>query len=78
MKRNKALIINDAVCGILLLVSLLVFIIYGIVTDSWHPIWVVIPCTGLVCGIITIITNTCVKLSNKEEKTESKSKSKKI
>lgn len=67
-KRSKAQIISDAVCGILMLVSLLVFILVGIFAHIWHPTWIVIPCSGLVCGIVSIIVNTYTTLHRKDEK----------
>lgn len=65
-RRTKAQIISDAVCGVLMLVSLLVFILVGIFAHVWHPTWIVIPCSGLVCGIISIIVNTFTNLHKKE------------
>lgn len=65
-RRTKAQIISDAVCGVLMLVSLLVFILVGIFAHIWHPTWIVIPCSGLVCGIISIIVNTYTNLHKKE------------
>ena len=65
-RRTKAQIISDAVCGVLMLVSLLVFILVGIFAHVWHPTWIVIPCSGLVCGIISIIVNTYTNLHKKE------------
>ena len=65
-RRTKAQIISDAVCGVLMLVSLLEFILVGIFANVWHPTWIVIPCSGLVCGIISIIVNTYTNLHKKE------------
>lgn len=64
-RKTKAQIICDAVCGILMLLSILVFILIGVFSNIWHPTWVIIPCSGIVCSIISIIINTCSKLSIK-------------
>ena len=71
-RKSKAVIISDAICGILMLVSILVFILVGIFSDIWHPTWIVIPCTGIVCGIISIAVNTYNNLQIKEEKKNNK------
>ena len=71
---SKLQIISDAVCGILMLASILTFLLVGIfVPDSWHPMWVILPSSGLMCGIVSIITNAIVKCKSlKEVKEESK------
>jgi len=66
-RRTKAQIVSDAVCGILMLVSLMFFILVGIFAHIWHPTWIVIPCSGLVCGIISITVNTYVNLHRHDE-----------
>ena len=71
-RRSKAQIISDATCGILMLCSILFFILYGIFAHVWHPTWIVLPCSGLVCGIISIIVNTYTNLQKKEEISENK------
>lgn len=73
-KTNKLQIICDAVCGVLMLTSILVFLLVGIfVPDSWHPVWVILPSSGLLCGIVSIIVNAivnCQIVKNVEEKKE--------
>ena len=77
-KKSKAQIICDAICGILMLASILVFILVGIFANIWHPTWIVIPCSGIVCGIVSISINTYANLHTEEApKTEDKSGDKK-
>ena len=75
-KKSKSQVICDAICGILMLVSILVFILVGVLAGVWHPTWVVIPCSGIMCGIISIIVNTQAALSknNNAEKENKNSK----
>ena len=70
-------IICDAICGILMLASILVFILVGIFANIWHPTWIVIPCSGIVCGIVSISINTYANLHTETPKTEDKSGDKK-
>ncbi len=73
-KRTKAQIICDSICGVLMLVSLLVFLVAGILVENiWHPLWIIIPSSGLACGIISIICNCVVNCkSMSKEKVETK------
>ena len=66
-RRSKAQIICDAVCGILMLLSVLVFVLVGIFAHIWHPTWIMIPCTAIVCGIISISINTYTNLHQQTE-----------
>ena len=76
-KKSEAQIICDAICGILMLASILVFILVGIFANIWHPTWIVIPCSGIVCGIVSISINTYANLHTETPKTEDKSGDKK-
>ena len=76
-KKSKAQILCDAICGILMLASILVFILVGIFANIWHPTWIVIPCSGIVCGIVSISINTYANLHTETPKTEDKSGDKK-
>lgn len=71
-KKSKAQIICDAVCGVLMLASVLVFILVGIFANIWHPTWIVIPCSGIVCGIVSICINTYANLHTETPKTDDK------
>ncbi|MBE5738450.1 MAG: hypothetical protein E7354_01805 [Clostridiales bacterium] len=69
--KNKLQIISNACCGVLMLIAILVFLLVGIfVPDSWHPVWVVLPASGLVCGIISIIVTAIVNCKNLKETTK--------
>lgn len=64
-KTTKIQIISDAICGVLMLASILTFLLVGIfVPDSWHPMWVILPSAGLTCGIVSIITSAIVNCRN--------------
>ena len=76
-KKSKAQIICDAICGVLMLASILVFILVGLFANIWHPTWIVIPCSGIVCGIVSISINTYANLHTETPKTEDKSGDKK-
>jgi len=71
-QKSKSKIISDAICGILFLVSILVYIFVGLFAHIWHPTWVMIPCTAIVCWIISIIENAYSNLHKKEEKKANK------
>ncbi len=64
MKNKKSKIISDAICGILMLLSIIVYLILGFVIHFWHPGWLIIVCSSLACGIISIITNLVFDLKN--------------
>lgn len=70
-KKSKAVTISDAICGVLMLASVLAYILVGIFAHVWHPTWVIIVATAIVIGIISIIVNTYANLHKEEEtKTE--------
>lgn len=76
-KKSKAQTISDAVCGILMLASIMAYILIGIFAHSWHPTWVIIVCSAIVCGIVSIAVNTYTSLHREEEnKTTDEKKSK--
>lgn len=61
-RKNKTQIICDSVCGVLMLLSILVFLVVGVIVPSvLHPLWVIIPSAGLISGIISIICNCVVR-----------------
>ena len=77
-KQTKAQIISGAICGILIMLCTIIYLIIGICTNIWHPTWIVIPCSGIVCGIVSISINTYANLHTEEaSKTEDKSGDKK-
>lgn len=63
-KETKAQIIGGAICGCLMILSVIVYLIVGLTTNLWHPCWLIPACSGLTCGIIGVVTNTIAKLNN--------------
>ena len=74
-KKTKAQVISDAFCGILMLASIMAFVLIGIFAHTWHPTWVIIVFSALVCGIVSIAVNTYSNL-HREDKAEEDKKSK--
>ncbi len=77
MKRGKSKIVADAICGILMLVSIFVYIVLGLTISWWHPGWIVIVGAALASGVISICMNLSYELKkseteNKDETTENK------
>lgn len=66
-KKSKAQIISDAFCGVLMLVSILVFLFVGIFTEVWHPTWIILPASGIFCGIVSIVVSTYTNLKKENE-----------
>ncbi len=69
-KKTKGQIICDAICGILMLVALIVFLILGATIGWWHPGWIIIVSAAFVCGLIGIISNTIASLNDVNKKDE--------
>lgn len=67
-EKTKSQIILDRLCGILMLLSIIAYLIVGFTTKIWHPTWLIIVCTALVCGIIGVISNTITNLKNIDNK----------
>ena len=61
-RKTKAQIIGDACCGILMLVSIIVYFILGMTINFWHPGWLIPASAAMFCGVIGIITNTITTL----------------
>lgn len=67
-RKNKAQIICDSICGVLMLLSILVFLVVGVIVPSiLHPLWVIIPSAGLASGIISIICNCVVSCKKQKQ-----------
>ncbi len=74
-EKHKARVISDAICGILMLASILAYILIGMfVPNAWHPYWIIIVATAIFIGIISIIVNTYVKLHSVEKDSEENNK----
>lgn len=67
-EKTKSQIILDGLCGILMLLSIIAYLIVGFTTKISHPTWLIIVCTALVCGIIGVISNTITNLKNIDNK----------
>lgn len=62
-------IISGAICGILMILSIIAYLLFGFLANLWHPGWIIVVCTALLCGIVGIIGNLCtsLKLIKKEK-----------
>lgn len=70
--KNKIKIISDAICGVLMLLAILAFVLIGVFSGVWHPTWIILVIASVADGVISIIVGACVKVnkkstSNKEE-----------
>lgn len=57
--------LKNALCGVIMMLATIVFLILGFVWNLWHPGWVCFPVGGILCGILTTI------LQIKDSETES-------
>ena len=73
-KKDKRQVLCDAVCGVLILLSILVYILLGVLDGNWHPGWLIVVCTGLICAVISICVSTYVRLE-RERKAEERDRS---
>ncbi len=73
-KKTIAQVVSGAVCGTIMILCALVYVILGITLNFWHPGWIIMFAGGLTCGIVGIITNTIADLKQikKEENKENK------
>ena len=67
-KETKAKIISDAVCGMIMLLSIAVFLLIGWLSGNWHPAWVIVVVGGSLCGIVGILTSVLAKKKDKASK----------
>lgn len=56
-KRNKKIAHGEnpysgAACGILILTCIITYLLLGVFTSLWHPLWIIIVVGALLCGII--------------------------
>lgn len=70
MKKEKAVIISDAICGIIVILSILVYLVLGLTINWWHPGWIIVVSACMVSAIISVVTSMIVELkkSDKENK----------
>ena len=72
MKKSKSIVIADAVCGVLMLLSIFVYIIIGLTTAAWHPWWIIIVGAALISGVISIVFKTRAELKGEKQEDEPK------
>lgn len=51
--------ISGAVCGALVLIGIAVYVLLGILTELWHPYWVILVACVLGDGIVETVFNLC-------------------
>lgn len=54
-KNTKTKKIEDAICGVIMLSAVGIFLFLGFVFEKWHPGWAVFPIGGILCGIVSTI-----------------------
>lgn len=47
--------LSEKICGVIMLTATLVFVATGLLTNVWHPTWVVFPIGGILCTIVNVI-----------------------
>lgn len=67
-EKTKSQIIGEALCGILMLVCIIVYLILGLTLNFWHPGWLIPVSGAIACGIIEIISNTITDLKQIDKK----------
>lgn len=45
------------ICGVIMLITTIIFLVLGFTLNMWHINWVVYPVGGILCGITSIILN---------------------
>ena len=48
---------TGGVCGIVMLVCIITYLIIGVTLNLWHPYWIICACGGLTCGVIGSVGN---------------------
>ena len=66
MKKEKAIIISDAICGIVVLLSVFVYLVLGFTINWWHPGWIIVVGACMVSAILSIVTNMIIELKKSE------------
>ncbi|MGN1207911.1 MAG: hypothetical protein ACI4TI_00380 [Christensenellales bacterium] len=74
-KKTKSQIICDAVCGIIMILAIISYLIVGFVTNIWHPTWLIFVVSALLCGIVGIVSNTASDLKKLSKDEQSKQNS---
>ncbi len=53
-ERNPRHELGDKLCGTVMLLATIAFLLMGFLGNLWHPAWVVFPIGGCLCGVISI------------------------
>lgn len=67
-QKSKAQIISDCCCGILMICAIISYLIVGFVAKIWHPTWLILVCSALLCGVFGIIAETITNTQKLKEK----------
>lgn len=55
-EKKKQSDLQDKICGVIMLLTTMIYLVSGFVYGAWHPMWIVFPIGGILCGIVSIIT----------------------
>lgn len=69
-EKSKISIILDAVCGTLMLVCLMTYLLIGVIKNIWHPTWIIVVVGAFICALIGIISDTVAKINAKNSGTD--------
>lgn len=72
MEKTKGQIICDALCGIIMMLCVIVYLVLGVTINFWHPGWIIVVAGGLTCELIGIISNTLSNLKKLDKKEDEK------
>lgn len=64
-EKSKISIILDAVCGTLMLVCIMSYLLIGVIKNIWHPTWIIIVIGAFICALIGIINDAVTKINAK-------------
>lgn len=53
--RGRAKVLEDTICGVIMLIATAIFLLLGFLKNLWHPAWVAFPVGGILCGIASTI-----------------------
>lgn len=61
---------SGGICGIVMLVSIIIYLALGVSINFWHPGWIICACAGVACGVIGAIGNLFVVKYKKQEEND--------
>lgn len=69
--KTVAQIITGAICGTVMIVCALVYVILGITLPNfWHPGWLIMFGGAMTCAIVGIVTNTVADLKQHKKQAQ--------